>query len=51
MSPLNIAATYMMFCGKQPFYEENAAKLVHQITNDEPDFESDIFQQISEEGK
>ena len=25
---------FMMFCGKQPFYEENVTKLVHKITND-----------------
>ena len=34
---------FMMFCGKQPFYEENVTKLVHKITNDEPDYNDEIF--------
>ena len=41
---------YMMFCGEQPFYEENVTKLVHKITHDEPELKGD-FEAVSEEGK
>ena len=41
---------YMMFCGKQPFYEESVPKLVHQITHDEPDMTDDGFRDVSTEG-
>ena len=41
---------YMMFCGEQPFYEENVTKLVHKITHDEPEIRGDI-QAVSQEGK
>jgi len=42
---------YMMFCGKQPFYEENVTKLVHKITHDEVDMKEDEFEGVSDEGK
>ena len=29
---------YMMLCGQQPFFEENVAKLVLEITTSELDF-------------
>ena len=41
---------YMMFCGEQPFYEENVNKLVYKITHDEPDIKGDLVA-VSEEGK
>lgn len=40
---------YMMLCGKQPFYEENVAKLVQQITTQVIDFSDPSFDEISRE--
>ena len=39
----------MMLCGKQPFYEENVAKLVEKITSEEIDFKDQVFDEISPE--
>lgn len=41
---------YMMLCGKQPFYEENVAKLVEKITSEEIDFTDQVFDEISKNG-
>ena len=36
-----------MLCGNQPFNNENVAHLVHQITTQDLNFDSDIFKQTS----
>lgn len=41
----------MMFSGIQPFDEENVAKLVHNITTEDPDYSDPSFNEISIEGK
>jgi hypothetical protein len=37
----------MMFTGKQPFDEDNVAKLVHDITTNEPDMNDPCFAEVS----
>lgn len=38
---------YMMLCGHQPFYNENMAQLVQQITKDPPDLTAEGFMDVS----
>ena len=41
----------MMFCGNQPFDEDNVAKLVHDITTKDPDMNDEGLLEISTCGK
>ena len=38
-----------MMCGHQPFYNENMAQLVQQITRDDPDLMAEGFIDVSSE--
>lgn len=42
---------YMMFCGSQPFDEDNVARLVHDITTKDPDMNDEGLLEISTGGK
>lgn len=40
---------YMMLSGEQPFYHDQVAKLVQKITTEDPSFESEAFQSVSQD--
>ena len=41
---------YMMLCGKQPFDDENVAKLVKKITEADPNMEEAGLREVSSAG-
>ena len=39
----------MMLCGNQPFFDEQVARLVHKVAEEEPTFEPELWGDVSKE--